>query len=359
MKTMISTLALLTVAAPAMSNQVFQDNSLVVASDNILYEYNNGALISQRNIPTNSANEMARDITILDDGRVAVFNGTFTPELLVYNGENWQSFTMPGWSTANNLSYGGITAIGDAVYVTDTYTAYDGAAKGVVKFDLASGNAQRIIDDSDYIDINVGLDGKLYALQNTYGALDVIDPASGTVLRSVALGHTSSSRGVAADAEGNIYMVSWSGYVARYSAEGTLVNTLEIGGNLHDIDIDHSGRVVTGSRFGQVYVTDTNLSDFTELFVSTSNAFVATVPSVLPPAAPVLQGTVQNAGRDIQTTLTWSTEAEGVDVYFNGQWLESVTDSNSATYWYFKKQSQEFMVCNIGTEDCSAPFIAN
>jgi hypothetical protein len=106
-------------------------------------------------------------------------------------------------------------------------------------------------------------------------------------------------------------------------------------------------------------LTDETLSSFSEIFVSTSNTFVSFVPPAAPPAPPVLLGTHTKQGRNIQTTLNWSTDAVGVDVYFNGQLIDSVSGTSTSTYSYFKKLPQVFMVCNIGSEDCSNQYIAN
>lgn len=294
-------------------------------------------------------------------GKLAIFNGTFYPELSVFNGTHWESLNVDGWSTPNNVSYGGITSIGPVVFVTDGYTASGGEAKGLIAIDLddGSGSSEHFINTSDYIDITLGRDNLLYALRNTYGDVDVIDPATLEIIRSVDLGHTSSSRGVTANAEGMIFMVSWNGYIGHYDASGVLLNTLPIGGNLHDIDIDSNGKITVGSRFGQVYLTDETLSTFTEIPVTGSNTFVSFASTSTSPEPPVLTGTHSKQGRDVLTILSWSTDAPGVDIYFNGQLIESISGERSATYSYFKKVSQTFVVCNTGTADCSSEYIAN
>ena len=124
--------------------------------------------------------------------------------------------TVAGWSIPNNTTYGGIVSIANKVFVTDGFTCNGGEARGIIVIDLNDGTSNRFISDKDYIDIALGGDGLLYALQNTYGALDVIDPVSLAIVRSVALGHTSSSRGVTANANGDIFMASLDGYVAQY-----------------------------------------------------------------------------------------------------------------------------------------------
>jgi hypothetical protein len=334
----------------------FQADNILISSNNTLYEYNtNGEFISQTAIPVIST-ELARDIIVLENGNLAVYNGTFTPQLSIYNGSDWSGFTVDGWSTVNNSTYGGITNIGDTVLLTDHSTFNDGDTKGIIALDLISNSSQRFIDTNEYIDITLGEDNLIYALRNFYGDLDVIDPITYEILRSLDLGHTSSSRSVTANRDGLIYMVSWSGYIAQYDASGVLIKTLTLGNNTHDIDIDNNGQIAVGGRSGEIYLTDESLNSYTEILVSSSVTFVAFTTPVQyepTPEPPVLTGSHRKRGRNIVTTLNWSTQATAVDVYFNGDFLETISNTNTARYSYFKKMSQSFMVCNIGTLDCS------
>ena len=337
----------------------YQPGNTLISSQNVLHEYNSeNLLVTQTVIPLNANNETARDLAVLEDGRLAVFNGTFYPELSIYNGSNWQSITVDGWSIPNNASYGGIANIANKVFVTDGYTGGGGEARGLIEINLDNGASNRFITNKDYIDVTLGGDGLLYALQNTYGAVDVVDPTTLTILRSLALGHTSASRGVAANVNGDIFMVSWNGYISRFDTNGTLINSLTIGGNLQDIDLDESGRVIVGSRFGQVYITDQNLSAFTEILAGSMSTFAAIVPPETPLAAPVLNGSHSRKGRWITTVLNWTSEASAVDIYYNNIHIETLTGT-TATYKYSKKVSQTFVVCNKGTQDCSETYISN
>lgn len=348
----------LTVAAVPL----FDPNSLLIVNDQTIYEYNtNGDVLSTLEVPMGFNAEQVRDITILENGRLAVFNGTFAPELNVYDGNYWESYQIDGWSTPNNLTYGGIANVGEVVFLTDGST-FGGEAKGLIAFNEQSLTHQRFIDTSDYIDITLGADNQLYALRNFYGDVDVFDPLSLELVRSVDLGHLSSSRSVTANAAGEIYMVSWNGYVAQYDESGNLMQTLDIGGGLHDIDINDQGALLIGSWNGAFYLTDESLTTYQSFAMPASNVFVAFASPVrfTPPIEPpVLVGSHYRHGRTIYTTLNWSTEAQGVDVYLNGELLDTFSGVNEATYAFFKKYAQVFMVCNMGTEDCSATYVAN
>jgi len=89
------------------------------------------------------------------------------------------------------------------------------------------------------------------------------------------------------------------------------------------------------------------------------NGIIKWVNPDLPPAAPVLTGYSQQRRSWIKTTLNWSTEAAGVDVYYNGQLVDSFDQqTTSATYSHKKRYDQVYSVCNTGTQDCSE-YIAN
>lgn len=335
----------------------FQPGNILVSSQNTLYEYTlDGILVSQMPIPQSASNEVARDIILLDDGSLAVYNGTFNPELSIYDGSTWENMNFEGWSTVNNGSYGGIANIGNNIFVTDCRTA-GAEARGLLSIDLSENSANRFIDNSDYIDVTVGRNGLIYGLRNFYGDVDIFNPATLTLLRSVDLGHSSSSRSVTANENGEIFMVSWRGYIAHFDSNGVLLNTLSIGGNLHDINIDSEGYIIVGSRFGQIYLCDESLSDYFRIDVSDVNAFVAFVPLEQPPAPPVLSGYHLYWWRWIFTYLEWTTEAEVVDVYLNDRLIETAEGYNSATFWVNRRETQAFKVCITGSSDCSNEYI--
>src|SRR5947209_6130312 len=60
--------------------------------------------------PPGSSGDTARDLVQDPGGKVYVYNGTFTPALATYNPTNssWTQQNYTGWSTVNNVSYGGL-----------------------------------------------------------------------------------------------------------------------------------------------------------------------------------------------------------------------------------------------------------
>jgi hypothetical protein len=350
-------LLIVTVSPVSLSGVGFQPGNVLIMNSNVLYEYDlNGNLVSQLAIPSNPDNEVARDFRILDDGRLAVFNGTFHPELAIYDGETWESTSIPGWSTPNNVTYGGIATYNGDIILTDGYTANDGQDKGLIRVNMDDYSYERYAENTSYIDVAIGQDGLLYALQNTYGDLDVYSPSDFTLIRSVDLGHSSSSRGVSVNANGDIFMSSLRGYVAHYSASGELLNTLQIVNYLSDIDLDINGNIVVGAVYSTAFTTDENLSTFTPIAANSGNVFVAFVPSIAPPE---LYGRHKQRRYWIYTILKWTTDASAVDVYRNDVLIDTVSNSSRAVYKYPKKYDQVYKVCNAGTQICSEEYVAN
>ncbi len=352
-------LILMAAATVSSADAGFAPGNVLVMNDNVLYEYDTiGNLVSQLAVPLSSQGEVARDMAILDDGRLAVFNGTFQPELSIYDGVSWQSTSIPGWSTPNNVTYGGITVYQGDIILTDGMTYNGGEAEGLIRVDAGDFSYQRYAQSTAYIDVAMGQDGLLYALQNTYGDLDVYDPADFTLQRSIDLGHSSSSRGISVNANGEIFMVSLNGYVSHYSAAGELLNTLQVASYLSDIDLDANGNITLGAVYSSAFMTDESLATFTPLALEEGNVFVAFVP-VAAAAPPELVGSHSSQGGWIDTSLTWVAEVSSVDIYLNDVLIETVSGVGSASYRYHKKYSQVYKVCNAGTESCSERYVSN
>jgi hypothetical protein len=207
-----------------------------------------------------------RDIVVAPSGFVEAYNGTFTPHLSTLDPatNTITSRTFPGWSTVNNISYGGVGAIADGVYVTDMATA--GAPElGVVRFSTSGGPTTRF-GSREYIDLTIGGDGLLYALAGS--AVDVYDPAAGDAfVRTISFASGVSSgdiRGIAVASNGRLYAAGWNGTVYEVSSAGALLNSRPTGtNNLTDIDLNDANQLLVGSRFGTVILTDVTLASQT------------------------------------------------------------------------------------------------
>ena len=87
-----------------------------------------------------------RDVIVSPNGDLQLFNGTFSPLLSTYHAATgtWTSRTATNWSTANNVTYGGVAAFGNFVFVTDMQTAGEtGPNNGIIRFNLADDTWER------------------------------------------------------------------------------------------------------------------------------------------------------------------------------------------------------------------------
>lgn len=238
--------------------QPFNQDSYLVSADNNLFEFSpTGAQIQVIPIPRPNG-ERSRDIVVTTSGEVAVYNGTFSPVLSIYNPETdtWRDMTAPEWNTVNNGTYGGIAAYGGSVYVTDMLSDLN----GIIQFNM-DGSYIRHLVGNEYIDLTLGLDGLMYALRDMYGRLDIIDPSTMQVIRNLSLDFGAGIRGVMADAQGTIYAAAWSGDLIKYDSNGIEIDRRWSGvNNLEDIDINATGAIIFSDWNQTFHVADANLN---------------------------------------------------------------------------------------------------
>src|SRR5262249_34002549 len=86
------------------------------------------------------------------------------------------------------------------------------------------------------------------------------------------------------NASGTIFAADWNGVVYRYSAAGALQASLDTNllpkqavgiNNLTDVDVSRTGKVLVGTRSGDVIVTDESFASPSVLALSTSATFVS------------------------------------------------------------------------------------
>jgi hypothetical protein len=283
----------------------FDPADLIVVTQNTLREYTPTAVLAQSfdiPYPGTGAPEQARGVTVGQDGKAFVYNGTFNPYLSSLDpvAEAWSHTTYPGWRTANNASYGGVGRYQQYVFASSTSTA--GAPEaGIIRFNLADGTAQRFADTTDYISLTVGLDGNVYALAGP-SQIDVYDPNTLSLLRTVRASASPDPRGVAVDANGDIFTSDWNGYVYHFDASGGLVgsldtNPLNIGlpgaiNNLINLDVASDGRLIVGTRFGDLIQTTEAFDQPNAFHISNDAVFVSLVHQDVTSTLGEIHGTV-------------------------------------------------------------------
>ncbi|HKB04300.1 MAG TPA: hypothetical protein VKD90_18900, partial [Gemmataceae bacterium] len=238
-------------------------NIIVTNSQNLQVYSPTGQLLSSNPIPTPAGVDIpARDL-IVDatvDTRTHIYNGTqATPvrSSTIDDSQTWDHVSGPaGWSTDTANDTGGIAVFQNFVFATDMDVSGDG--NGIVRWDLTDDSSTRVVSGTDYVDLTIGLDGKLYALTPPGGgpqAIHVYDPATLDPFPTVTLPADPNFTGIAVDADGRIYAVSWNTPdVWRYSPTGQLQRhrRLQEGelNNLLDIDISDDDRLLIGNDKG-------------------------------------------------------------------------------------------------------------
>jgi hypothetical protein len=228
-----------------------------------------------------------RDLVTSPLGEIHLYNGTFEPYMSTHDPAlgSWSHATHAEWSTVNNVSYGGIARSGDRVFVTDMSTA-NGTASGIVVFDTVLGSAQRIASGIQATDLNLGLDGRLWVLDED-GSVYAFDPVTLAAVGSVSTAASGGTvRALAVAASGDFYLATWEGFVAHLDPGGNLVDTLSIGRYLTDIDLAPSGLLAIGTWLDGSWLSDTTLSGAQQIESGRWDSFVAFVPE--PDAGPLL-----------------------------------------------------------------------
>ncbi len=207
--------------------------------------------------------EGTRDYTPDAAGRIHTYTGTFNPSMMSQNGASWTSQTLLGWSTVNNLSYGGIVSLGSSVFVTDMWTAYDGTPQGIVRFSTTGGAPIRFAQSVEPIDI--ATDGTyLYVIHGNYWTgMSVYDPSTMQFVRSIPLSGYDV-RSSAVKKNGELFTVDWDGNVSHLSPTGQLLDTLHIPARFSDINLDEeTGNIILGAAYGQgIFITNEDLDSY-------------------------------------------------------------------------------------------------
>ena len=250
-------------AAPFTGGDILVSRNGIFTGD--LYEYTpNGVLQQHLSVPYPGADifevgEM-HDLAFDNMGRLHIYHGTFAPSLSTLDpiSQTWAQHSTDGWSTVNVTYYGGLSTYRNYVYATDDST-FGGEPNGIVRFDTSQNySAQRFQEGTDFIDVNMGLDGVLYATSDPH-TVYAFDPISLTLLRTISLSVDVSA--IAVGPDGTIFAPGFIGdtKIYRLDSAGAIEGSIDTGdpfASLQDIDLSPAGQLVVGSRFGTVYLSD-------------------------------------------------------------------------------------------------------
>jgi hypothetical protein len=243
-------------------------------------EYSSSGVLIQTIIPPappgSTDLQHPRDLIVGQDGNISLFNGTFDPYLSTYNPAAivWSHVTRDDWGTVNNVSYGGIARWGNRAFVTDML--FGSPAGGVIAFDVNTGESSEFATNLAPTDLNLGLDGNLWVLDN--GRAWSFDPATLLPLGSVLLGGNFDVRGIAVAANGEFFLATWDGQLARLAPNGSLLNTIALGDSLIDVDLAPGGELLVGSRLNNTWLTNTSFASPQVIQSGRWNSFVTFIP---------------------------------------------------------------------------------
>ncbi len=246
-----------------------------------------GTLVRIFEIPETADGDL-RDLAVDADGNVQVWEGVFSPLLKTLNPATTvvnANALLPGWSTFNNVSYGGVSTFNNYVFVTDMQTA-GGAATGLIRFDRNTGTSVRFAELAngfplEFVDVAVGLDGLLYGLDSN-DDVRVFDPVTLAQLRKVDITQTvfPDHRTLAVNAAGEIFVGAWDGRIRKFDGTtGALLATSTVTfGSLVDVEVRGDGTIIAGNWNDEFLVTNeslTTVTRFTLPNVSGAGIFVS------------------------------------------------------------------------------------
>jgi PEP-CTERM motif len=272
-------------------------------STSILREYTpTGTLVQTFSVPVAPGGDSyIRSIATDTAGNVQIYNGTFNPFLTTLNPttSSFTNHTTSGWSTINDIYFGGLVVNGNFAYATDMATAGTGSPNGIVRFDLTNFSATRFASgpangSGDYTQVGLGLNGKLYAPwpggSPVGDNIDVINPVTMTKT-TITLPFLFQVSGVTADQAGNIYAVGalGDGHIYKLDSNGNVLASISTGfTGLTGLELNNAGQLLTSSNGGEVIMTNTSFTQLSSFSVgsqiTTFDAFV-TPPSVVPEPA--------------------------------------------------------------------------
>lgn len=297
MKSLISAITLLAALGTTSTQAAgFTSGNILVSNGNAITEYTTHgdqvqsiATVYPGGYP---ATEYARDLVMPDGNALYLYNGTFQPYVSRYDVSNatWSNVGMPGLSSVNAVSYGGIAATAKTVFVSDMMTYSGGEAQGIVAIDRSTNAATRFATDIEPIDLSLGRNGLLYALSPGGSpdgrTIDVYNPDTLAHIQTIDLTQNlgwNEHKALAVDQKGDIFLANSGGLIEHLDASGKLLGSINptcnwsgspSGCSFTDMDIAaDSSALVLGTRFGEVFMVDTGLKNWTSF--KTDGVFVA------------------------------------------------------------------------------------
>jgi hypothetical protein len=248
----------------------------IIFSGKYLAEYTpGGTLVQDIIVPFPTANNgnisyYAGDLVVDKNGEVEIYNGSDAASYLTgYNFQQqaWRHHTYPGWNPwVSYHTSDGIATFGNYVYVTDATTNDFGQptqTQGIIRIDLSDYSSQRYAGELRFCHLTVGLDGLLYGIVGgtTGNQLNAYNPTTMQLVKTVYLTDFQNSpqnvHQIAVNRTGEIFATAFA--VHHFDASGKMVKSLQLPGNLTDIEISNDNRIAAATG-GTVTLLDESLN---------------------------------------------------------------------------------------------------
>ncbi len=239
----------------ALQGAAFTSGNLLISYNETLYEYTTGGTQVQA-IPIGAnPSESNRAVALDLAGNAVIFDGTFSPVLVVYDPvlNSSSTYSETNWSVSNNLTHGGIAVYGNLIYATDMNTSGK-VESGLLRFDSGNSYAStRFFDGTDYVSVTMEQDGVLYGLQGDYTTLDKYRPSTLASLGQVTLAQEVRKLGIGPS--GDFFGVSFSGVIYRFNSSGSEVDSLNLGGTCSSLAVRGDGTIAVAFNSSTIAMT--------------------------------------------------------------------------------------------------------
>ena len=236
-----------------------------------------GLLVDTLDVPypgvLDTIEPFAGDLIFHDNQFITVYNGRVDTSLSTYDilNDSWTHYTTPNWSGVDG-SFGGIDILDQYIYLADTSVFFGGpqgtksdATKGIVRFDLQTSTFDAMTTPNGILDVSVGDDGLLYALESTRldQKLLIIDPVTMNIIKEVVVPNSPDLlqdrlHGVSVDVNGRIFLAG-PDKIYEIDMDGNIVSEIpfdrvrnNISGAPFDIDIYNGNMLAVGDAFDTV-----------------------------------------------------------------------------------------------------------
>ena len=157
---------------------------------------------------------------------------------------------------------------------------YHEEGSGISRFNIQDESFEKCTPYTEWTNVSIGLDNLGYAHSSYSGQLHVFDPISMQTVHGLMFSVPSVIVSIAVNEDGEIFGVAWDDKIYHMDNHGRILNSIESGIDLFDIEISEKGQFVVSGRRGDIMLLDENLviQNQFEIIDSGKNVYVAFLP---------------------------------------------------------------------------------